>query len=468
MEEILLRIHAGQQTLQWRHDIVNKTAPAPLAQVKIHAHSDLERYGQNLYDKYLRGTLFEKAMASSMPVILRVYDENDQWWELLHDGDKHLAIEQVVILRMPSSDLVNSSVSIDRPPLRILVTTVSTSPGTKKAQPDEIEAVFRRLERNNPGMIEVTLLRNPSRIRWMRAIDDAVGDGKPFHIWHYAGEQLDTKTLQLDGSTATIEQINALFSSQNTLKVISLDFSERQIQSENFRLLTAPFVIVPQAPTQAESLSLFFRFFYDSIGSKDLAQALLNARQKVFAYSVGDVLQSTAITVFSRTIDYEIFSRPHPDEKNNPIMIRNQVFVSYSHRDETWCKRLMSYLDPLRQSHVIRAWVDSDIEVGSDWFDEIQKGLAQAKVAVLLASPEFFRSQFIQTHEMPYILEQRRLGNCTVVWVAVSAYTYEFTSLNAIQAAHPPHEPLDRLSNTAADDVLLKIVRLVAAALKEN
>lgn len=468
MEEIHLRIHIGQQEIQWAHQVVGRAAPLPLNPLQSSDPAALQVYGQQLYDTYLRGTLFEEVLSKSAPLILRIYDDADQHWELLHDGTAYLAFGRAFILRMSLPTLNSTPLAIERPPLRILVTTVSTSAGLQKPDADEIDTLFHRLERAHSGLIEVTVLRNPSRMRWLRIMDDAALEGKPFHLWHYSGGQVDTNTLQLADTTFTYDQINALLGGQKVLRGIVLDIRGTHIMPDVSRLLTVPFVMLPRFPLPDETAALFFTYFYESLMTQNLAAAVSYARQKVYTYSAGDSYQTAAMTVYSRAIDQDIFARAQSANESEQPVIRDQVFVSYSHHDKAWCEQLMDYLEPLRQNHMVKSWVDSDIEVGSRWFDEIQRSLSQAKVAVLLASPAFFRSKFIQTHELPYILEQRSRGTCTVIWVAVSAYTYKYTPLAAIQAAHPPQEPLDRLATTAAEDVLLKVVRLVVAALKEN
>ncbi|HXD34446.1 MAG TPA: toll/interleukin-1 receptor domain-containing protein [Pyrinomonadaceae bacterium] len=89
------------------------------------------------------------------------------------------------------------------------------------------------------------------------------------------------------------------------------------------------------------------------------------------------------------------------------------VFISYSHQDEEWLKRLVPHLHALEQAGVgLRVWHDRKIDGGDQWYPEIVEAMEGAAVGILLISANFLSSPFCIQQEVPALLkhqEERRL-----------------------------------------------------------
>lgn len=121
---------------------------------------------------------------------------------------------------------------------------------------------------------------------------------------------------------------------------------------------------------------------------------------------------------------------------------RDQVFVSYSHKDAKWLDDLLTHLKPYLREGTVTAWSDKQIQPGSKWFNEINVALKKAKVAVLLVSPNFLASDFIHDHELTPLLADASDVGVSILWIPVRASSYEKSPIREFQAVIAPDKPL--------------------------
>jgi Mg-chelatase subunit ChlD len=143
----------------------------------------------------------------------------------------------------------------------------------------------------------------------------------------------------------------------------------------------------------------------------------------------------------------------------------NDVFISYSHADLGWLKRLQVHLKPLHRDGIISLWDDTRLTPGSQWRKEIQEALNRARIAVLLVSADFLASDFITTNELPPLLAAAEQRGTLILPLLVSPCRFEQTaSLSRFQAVNPPSEPLIRMRKAKREEIFVKVSRLVEQA----
>ena len=150
-------------------------------------------------------------------------------------------------------------------------------------------------------------------------------------------------------------------------------------------------------------------------------------------------------------------------------MLRTKVFISYSHADKSWFKRLSVHLRPLVRDQSIDVWADTQIAPGSEWRVEIKKAIDSASVAVLLVSADFLASDFIVRDELPPLLNAAKQDGVTILPVILSQSQFEKTeSLSQFQAVNGLTKPLNRMPKGRQEEVWDKVAQSVDFALKQH
>lgn len=91
------------------------------------------------------------------------------------------------------------------------------------------------------------------------------------------------------------------------------------------------------------------------------------------------------------------------------------VFISYSNLDKEYLDEIESFLRPLKNRHHIDIWFDKRIESGQKWNKEIQDALNRSFIAILLITPQFLASEYIEKHERPALLRRAEKGDCRIL-----------------------------------------------------
>lgn len=128
----------------------------------------------------------------------------------------------------------------------------------------------------------------------------------------------------------------------------------------------------------------------------------------------------------ARTLDAELraFWRLTAGRANRPqtsdaAVGPPSVFVCYAHADRhTLAEPVLAALASEHKRGHIRLWFDERIESGRHFTPAIQQAISEAKVAVVLVSPQLLRSDYVLQYELPALDGRERAGRlmlCPVV-----------------------------------------------------
>lgn len=147
---------------------------------------------------------------------------------------------------------------------------------------------------------------------------------------------------------------------------------------------------------------------------------------------------------------------------------RKMVFISYSHDDVEWLKRVQKHLKPLQRKGLIDPWTDTRIEAGSKWKREIKNAIASARVAILLISASYLASEFIMEDELPPLLVAAENEGTRVLPLIIKPCGFlSEEQLSRFQAINDPAIPLLGQSEYDQEEALVRLSEAVADAFQK-
>ncbi|MFP2903713.1 toll/interleukin-1 receptor domain-containing protein [Pyxidicoccus sp. 3LFB2] len=135
-----------------------------------------------------------------------------------------------------------------------------------------------------------------------------------------------------------------------------------------------------------------------------------------------------------------------------------RMFLSYSHKDEALKDELETHLKGLeRRGLISRPWSDRRIEPGSEWAAEIDKGLSEADLILLLISPDFVASDYCYTKEMGAALVRHKERKAKVIPVILRLVD-GWTSLPFAHIQGVPRDGKPVVSWASRDEAWVSVV----------
>jgi hypothetical protein len=131
-------------------------------------------------------------------------------------------------------------------------------------------------------------------------------------------------------------------------------------------------------------------------------------------------------------------------------------------------EKFSAKLKVIQQIGRLEIWSDQRIESGQNWQEEIDAAVGRARVALLLASADFFASEFIQNQELPKILRRHQGEGLFLYWVPIRHAAYPKSLLANIQAASDPTRPLRDLPEADQDRIMSQIALQIGEKLGQS
>lgn len=160
--------------------------------------------------------------------------------------------------------------------------------------------------------------------------------------------------------------------------------------------------------------------------------------------------------------------KPEQEVRDAARPVSPVVFISYSHEDAEWLKKLQTHLAPLEREGLIDLRDDTKIRIGSAWRSTLQDALENVEIAITLVSANFFASDFIARYELPALLSRVRAGKTRIISLIISYSRFKTSELEPFQTANDPDKPLESLSKAGQNRIFMKVEQFIRDELKRN
>jgi hypothetical protein len=182
-------------------------------------------------------------------------------------------------------------------------------------------------------------------------------------------------------------------------------------------------------------------FIFITNNSRSIPETLIKYRVLIFEI---DNIQNLSEKLSVWILD--VFKNPN-SFTNKSLLTQTKnlqnVFISYSHKDEIYMNRVCVHLKPLEKMGLLDVWSDKKIKSGDRWRDEIENALKKANVAILLVSADYLASDFIVNNELPPLLKNAEDKGTRIIPVILKPC--RFTRDKSLSIFHSINDPKDAL-----------------------
>jgi len=135
-----------------------------------------------------------------------------------------------------------------------------------------------------------------------------------------------------------------------------------------------------------------------------------------------------------------------------------KIFCCYAREDEALLNELWAHLIPLQREGLIELWHDRDISAGAEWEQEIKEQLNSAQVILLLVSPDFMASDYVNNVELKRAIERHDAKEARVIPIILRPVYWQIDPLRKLQALPTDGTPVTGASWHSIDEAFLNVV----------
>ncbi|OQW42615.1 MAG: toll-Interleukin receptor [Proteobacteria bacterium SG_bin4] len=120
-----------------------------------------------------------------------------------------------------------------------------------------------------------------------------------------------------------------------------------------------------------------------------------------------------------------------------------KIFISYSHKDESFRSDLEEHLSMLKRSGVISVWHDRRILAGDEWKGKIDRNLESADIVLFLISPSFLASDYCYDIEVKQAMTNKAAGKCEIISIIIRHCDWNDCVFSQFQAVPKDAKPIN-------------------------
>jgi tetratricopeptide (TPR) repeat protein len=169
----------------------------------------------------------------------------------------------------------------------------------------------------------------------------------------------------------------------------------------------------------------------------------------------------TFTVVLNRPKYFSLEASPSTTKQKNAF----EVFISYSHQDQSLRNELDTHLANLKRQAIITSWYDGDIKPGEELQPQIIEHLNSAQIILLLISPDFLASDFCYSIEMKKAIAKHEANQARVIPIILRSTNCKGAPFEKIQALPMDGKPVTDWPNQ--DNAFLDIVRGIRKAIDD-